>query len=97
MAGTLTENRMTVVAGWFAGRFWPSVPPLEELPEPLRTEVELNSALNSKVHALSILLSPLCLKKCNLPYIGFLLHVVCEEIWSSCFCDGFWVPAGFLD
>ncbi|BDA43546.1 probable calcium-transporting ATPase 11, plasma membrane-t [Coccomyxa sp. Obi] len=46
--GTLTENRMTVVAGWFAGKIWPSPPPLNELPESLQTDIKLNSALNSK-------------------------------------------------
>lgn len=46
--GTLTENRMTVVAGWFAGKIWPSPPPLAELPESLQTDIKLNSALNSK-------------------------------------------------
>ncbi|EIE19492.1 calcium-translocating P-type ATPase [Coccomyxa subellipsoidea C-169] len=46
--GTLTENRMTVVAGWFAGKIWPSPPPLEELPETLQADIKMNSALNSK-------------------------------------------------
>ncbi len=49
VTGTLTENRMTVVAGWFAGKVWPSPPPLTELPEVLQTDIKLNSALNSKV------------------------------------------------
>ena len=40
---------MTVVAGWFAGQFHPSPPPLEDLPKELQTAVELNSAMNSKV------------------------------------------------
>lgn len=61
--GTLTENRMTVVAGWFAGKIWPSPPPLEELPETLLADIKLNSALNSKVsmqlqrlpHSISVL------------------------------------------
>lgn len=40
---------MTVVAGWFAGKVWPSPPPLAELTEVLQTDIKLNSALNSKV------------------------------------------------
>ncbi len=48
-AGTLTENRMTVVAGWFAGQFHPTPPPIEDLPKELQTAIELNSAMNSKV------------------------------------------------
>lgn len=48
-AGTLTENRMTVVAGWFAGQFHPSPPPLEDLPKELQDAVQINSAMNSKV------------------------------------------------
>ena len=47
--GTLTENRMTVVAGWFAGKIWPTPPPLAELPETLQADIKLNSSLNSKV------------------------------------------------
>ncbi len=49
---------MTVVAGWFAGQFHPSPPPLEDLPKELQTAIELNSAMNSKV-CLSI--NPCCL------------------------------------
>lgn len=40
---------MTVVAGWFAGKIWPTPPPLEELPETLQADIKLNSSLNSKV------------------------------------------------
>ena len=47
--GTLTENRMTVVAGWFAGKGWPKPPSAAELPAPLAEAVQLNIALNSKV------------------------------------------------
>ena len=51
VAGTLTENRMTVVAGWFAGQFHPSPPALEDLPKELQSAVQINSAMNSKVCA----------------------------------------------
>jgi len=47
--GTLTENRMTVVEGWFAGKAYPTVPEPDELPQGVREEVERNCALNSKV------------------------------------------------
>ena len=47
--GTLTENRMTVVAGWFAGKGWPKLPAAAELPASLAEAVQLNIALNSKV------------------------------------------------
>ena len=40
---------MTVVAGWFAGRFSLITPPLEELPAALRTEIGMGAAMNSKV------------------------------------------------
>ena len=47
--GTLTENRMTVVAGWFAGRAWAAPPAAAELPAPLAASLQANIALNSKV------------------------------------------------
>ena len=47
--GTLTENRMTVVAGWFAGQLWGQPPGAADLPRPLAVEVQMNIALNSKV------------------------------------------------
>ncbi|MEW5301157.1 MAG: hypothetical protein WDW36_004035 [Sanguina aurantia] len=47
--GTLTENRMTVVAGWFAGRlFHDSVPGPTELNPTVLQEIKLNCAMNSK-------------------------------------------------
>ena len=46
--GTLTENRMTVVAGWFAGRMWEKPPALAELPQTLQRTLQTNIALNSK-------------------------------------------------
>jgi magnesium-transporting ATPase (P-type) len=46
--GTLTENRMTVVEGWFAGETHTAPPSGSELPPALRSELELNFALNSK-------------------------------------------------
>ena len=47
--GTLTENRMTVVAGWFAGKMWTSPPTAGNLPPQLQDALSLNIALNSKV------------------------------------------------
>lgn len=52
--GTLTENRMTVVAGWFAGRlFHDSVPGPTELNPTVLQEIKLNCAMNSKVQLLT--------------------------------------------
>ena len=51
--GTLTENRMTVVEGWFAGTSYQGrVPDMLDLPEAVRPHLELNIAMNSKVPAL---------------------------------------------
>lgn len=47
--GTLTENRMTVVAGWFAGQLWGNPPKAADLPAALGIEIQMNIALNSKV------------------------------------------------
>ena len=48
--GTLTENRMTVVEGWFAGKHYgDKVPDMKDLPEAVREHIELNIAMNSKV------------------------------------------------
>lgn len=48
--GTLTENRMTVVAGWFQNTKYPqSVPAGVDLHSHVKQELELNYALNSKV------------------------------------------------
>ncbi len=48
--GTLTENRMTVVEGWFAGKSYKGkVPDMLDLPEAIRPHLELNIAMNSKV------------------------------------------------
>ena len=46
--GTLTENRMTVVEGWFAGKKYDAVPEKEELPAPWGDEIVRNCSLNSK-------------------------------------------------
>ncbi|EFN50910.1 hypothetical protein CHLNCDRAFT_59377 [Chlorella variabilis] len=46
--GTLTENRMTVVAGYFCGKMYKEVPSLKELPGEAGEEIALNAALNSK-------------------------------------------------
>lgn len=47
--GTLTENRMTVVEGWFHGVKYDKAPTHEELHCSVREELVLNIALNSKV------------------------------------------------
>lgn len=47
--GTLTENRMTVVEGWFAGHMLDHTPTFDELPPDLMNEIKLNIALSSKV------------------------------------------------
>ena len=47
--GTLTENRMTVVEGWFAGKKYDKLPAPSDLPESALRDIALNSALNSKV------------------------------------------------
>ena len=47
--GTLTENRMTVVEGWFSGKKYDKLPAPADLPEAAAREIGLNSALNSKV------------------------------------------------
>jgi Ca2+-transporting ATPase len=46
--GTLTENRMTVVEGWFAGTSYPSVPEKGALPAAAQDAIEEDIALNSK-------------------------------------------------
>uniref|UniRef100_A0A383WGV1 Calcium-transporting ATPase n=1 Tax=Tetradesmus obliquus TaxID=3088 RepID=A0A383WGV1_TETOB len=46
--GTLTENRMTVTEGWFAGVKLDHAPNPEEVPGEVRSLLELNFALNSK-------------------------------------------------
>ncbi|KAL4452347.1 hypothetical protein ABPG75_008009 [Micractinium tetrahymenae] len=46
--GTLTENRMTVVKGYFCGKMYEEVPPLDQLPPQAGEEIVLNAALNSK-------------------------------------------------
>jgi Ca2+-transporting ATPase len=46
--GTLTENRMTVVEGWFAGTSYPAVPEKDALPAAAQDAIEEDIALNSK-------------------------------------------------
>mmetsp|Transcript_211 Transcript_211/g.228 ORF Transcript_211/g.228 Transcript_211/m.228 type:complete len:653 (-) Transcript_211:390-2348(-) len=50
--GTLTENRMTVVEGWFAGTMFDRLPKLEEISPTAREILVLNSAVNSKAFLL---------------------------------------------
>lgn len=49
--GTLTENRMTVVEGWFSGKKYDKLPMPADIPEESARQIALNSALNSKVLA----------------------------------------------
>lgn len=46
--GTLTENRMTVVEGWFSGKKYDSLPMPADISEAAAREIALNCALNSK-------------------------------------------------
>eukprot|EP00201_Polytomella_parva_P013237 CAMPEP_0175051854 /NCGR_PEP_ID=MMETSP0052_2-20121109/8038_1 /TAXON_ID=51329 ORGANISM="Polytomella parva, Strain SAG 63-3" /NCGR_SAMPLE_ID=MMETSP0052_2 /ASSEMBLY_ACC=CAM_ASM_000194 /LENGTH=685 /DNA_ID=CAMNT_0016316199 /DNA_START=75 /DNA_END=2128 /DNA_ORIENTATION=+ len=46
--GTLTENRMTVVEGWFSGRSYDRLPSPDELPREVAADLKYNAALNSK-------------------------------------------------
>ncbi|GLI62465.1 hypothetical protein VaNZ11_005095 [Volvox africanus] len=46
--GTLTENRMTVVKGWFGGRKYDTAPRENDLDPVLLEELKMNCALNSK-------------------------------------------------
>ncbi|GFR47750.1 hypothetical protein Agub_g9515 [Astrephomene gubernaculifera] len=46
--GTLTENRMTVVEGWFGGRKYDTAPSSTDLHPVLLQELVMNCALNSK-------------------------------------------------
>jgi len=47
--GTLTENRMTVVSGWFQdNKYTGSVPGSSEITAEVKKELEMNFALNSK-------------------------------------------------
>ena len=47
--GTLTQNRMTVVEGWFCGAQYKEVPQAEEIPQEARKEILADIAINSKV------------------------------------------------
>lgn len=47
--GTLTENRMTVVSGWFPDQLWAQLPGRHDLSPSLLQHILLNVALNSKV------------------------------------------------
>jgi hypothetical protein len=55
-AGTLTENRMTVVRGWFGGQTFPELPTTEQLSADLVHALKVNVAMTSKVRALLWLL-----------------------------------------
>jgi hypothetical protein len=47
-AGTLTENRMTVVEGWFSGTKHKSPPRLDQMPGDVGQEIINNICMNSK-------------------------------------------------
>ena len=47
--GTLTENRMTVVEGWFHGKKMSATPERAGVDAGVAKEIILNAALNSKV------------------------------------------------
>ncbi len=47
--GTLTENRMTVVEGWFAGKNYDNVPHPEDLPADFFNTFQASVAVNSSV------------------------------------------------
>jgi len=46
--GTLTENRMTVVEGWFSGTKFARLPNASELSKELMDNLRINTSLNSK-------------------------------------------------
>ncbi|GAX73955.1 hypothetical protein CEUSTIGMA_g1405.t1 [Chlamydomonas eustigma] len=48
--GTLTENRMKVVEGWFAGRLVKRTPQLEDVPPSLRSSLVENLVRNNKAY-----------------------------------------------
>ena len=48
IAGTLTENRMTVVEGWFQGKHYSDVPKPEALTPTTKAQIVNNICLNSK-------------------------------------------------
>lgn len=54
--GTLTENRMTVVEGWFAGTKYDTVPQPQDLPKAFFSMFQTNIAVNSSVSAHVMLL-----------------------------------------
>ena len=47
--GTLTENRMTVVEGWFVGRHFSTAPKANELDPEVCEQLKMNCAMNAKV------------------------------------------------
>lgn len=50
--GTLTENRMTVIKGWFSGKFFDSVPEGDVLDPALKEVLAGGISINSKAHLL---------------------------------------------
>jgi magnesium-transporting ATPase (P-type) len=46
--GTLTENRMTVVEGWFCGKSWSSLPTRDALSSDVLELLNANCSMNSK-------------------------------------------------
>lgn len=71
--GTLTENRMTVVAGWFPSKVQYTAPKKGDMEPSLAKEIEMNCALNSKVVTLLFCIGmPVCqcLKRCTCTKMG---------------------------
>jgi Ca2+-transporting ATPase len=48
LAGTLTENRMTVVEGWFCGKAWDALPTRDALSADMLELLNSNCSMNSK-------------------------------------------------
>ena len=62
--GTLTENRMTVVEGWFAGKKYDKMPQPQDLPTGFVSTLQASIAANSSVRQLASLMG--CFKVTNL-------------------------------
>jgi P-type Ca2+ transporter type 2C len=99
-AGTLTENRMTVVEGWFAGVKYSTPPRKEQLPIDVGEEIINNICLNSKAfyveeegkkieyvgNRTDCALLQLCEKEFGVPYDGVRKENK-DKIVQVCPCD----------
>mgnify|MGYP001806822318 CR=1 FL=1 len=62
--GTLTENRMTVVEGWFAGTAYPQVPEASALHPQLLELLKWNCAMNNKAFLVDkVLTARVCVRE----------------------------------